>query len=98
MIAAYRERLTPGSFIAVSHIASEQAGPELRAQVTRLVDACAAADEHVYIRSHREILDWFEGMRLVEPGLVCLPDWRPDNLLEQEAVARALGYGGVARV
>ncbi len=99
LVATYRRRLAPGSFLAVSHIASEEAGPELQAEVSRLVDAYAAADEHVYVRTHREILSWFdEEASLVEPGLVCLPDWRPDNVLEQSSVARPLGYGGVALV
>ena len=99
LIATYRRRLAPGSFVAISHIASEQASPELQAEVARLVGAYAAADEHVYVRTHREILGWFdEGMRLVEPGLVCLPDWRPDSPQEQASVARPLGYGGVAQV
>jgi hypothetical protein len=44
-------------------------------------------------------MDWFdEGLSLVEPGLVCLPDWRPDGTQEQKAEARPLGYGGVAEV
>ncbi|GGP75256.1 SAM-dependent methyltransferase [Saccharothrix coeruleofusca] len=98
LIAAYRERLAPGSFLAISHIASEQAAPELQAEVGRLVDAYAAADEYVHVRTHAEILRWFEGADLVEPGLVRLPDWRPDNLVEQKSVAAPLGYGGVARI
>ncbi len=98
LVSTYRQRLAPGSFLAISHIADEQAPPELRAEVARLVDAYAAADEHVHIRTHRQVLGWFEGMDLVEPGLVCLPDWRPDDPLEQRSVARPLGYGGLARV
>ncbi|MBB5956997.1 hypothetical protein FHS29_003590 [Saccharothrix tamanrassetensis] len=99
LVATYRRRLAPGSFLAISHIASEQAGPALQAEVARLVEAYAAADEHVYVRTHRDILGWFDdGMTLVEPGLVCLPDWRPDDHLEQQSAARPLGYGGVGRV
>lgn len=100
LVETYRRRLAPGSFVAISHIASEQAGPELQAEVAWLVGAYAAADEHVYVRTHQEILGWFDdGMQLVEPGLVCLPDWRPDNPPpEQPSVARPLGYGGVAEV
>jgi hypothetical protein len=99
LVRSYRRRLTPGSFVAVSHLASEQAAPELRAEVDRLVDAYAATGEHVYVRTHREILGWFdEGTSLVEPGLVCLPDWRPEDSRERTSAARPLGYGGVARV
>jgi hypothetical protein len=29
-------------------------------------------------RTHEQILDLFAGLDLVEPGLVLVPDWRPD--------------------
>ncbi|MEU4805376.1 SAM-dependent methyltransferase [Actinosynnema sp. NPDC023587] len=99
LIAHYRERLAPGSLVALSHIASELASPELRAEVARLVQAYAAADEYVHVRTHEDILAWFDGMTLVEPGLVCLPDWSTDGRVEDgDSVARPLGYGGVGRV
>ncbi|MBW4718814.1 SAM-dependent methyltransferase [Saccharothrix obliqua] len=99
LVAAYRERLAPGSFLAISHIASEEAAPELQDEVARLVSAYAAADEHVYVRTRQEVLDWFDdGVSLVEPGLVFLPDWRPDTPVEADSPARPLGYGGVAEV
>ncbi|GAA1286400.1 SAM-dependent methyltransferase [Saccharothrix xinjiangensis] len=98
LVATYRERLAPGSLLAISHIADEHAAPGVRAEVARLVDACAAADEYVHVRTHEEVLARFEGTRLVEPGLVFLPDWRPDSPAERESAARPLGYGGVAEV
>ena len=30
------------------------------------------------LRSRAQIMDLFKGFDLVEPGLVSLPDWRPD--------------------
>ncbi|MGM1057663.1 SAM-dependent methyltransferase [Saccharothrix sp. Mg75] len=98
LVATYRERLAPGSLLAISHIADEHAAPELRAEVARLVDAYAAADEYVHVRTRAEVLAWFGGADLVEPGLVFLPDWRPDTPSELDSPARALGYGGVARI
>ncbi|MBY8850714.1 ATP-binding cassette domain-containing protein [Saccharothrix sp. MB29] len=71
----------------------------LRAEVARLVDAYAAADELVFVRTRAEVLEWFgDDASLVDPGLVFLPDWRPDTPAEHDSPARALGYGGVARV
>jgi trans-aconitate methyltransferase len=97
LVAAYRERLAPGSFLAISHITDEHAEPQLREQVARLVAMYQQADEHVYVRTRAEITSWFDGMELVDPGVTYLPDWRPDSLHEAENVARPLGYGGVAR-
>lgn len=97
LVRRYRERLAPGSYLAISHIADEEAGPQLREEVARLVAAYAHADEHVYVRTKAEITSWFDGMELVPPGVTFLPDWRPDGPEEADDPARLLGYGGVAR-
>lgn len=31
------------------------------------------------LRSREEILRFFAGLDLIDPGLVQVPDWRPDN-------------------
>ncbi|MGA8116684.1 MAG: SAM-dependent methyltransferase [Actinocatenispora sp.] len=98
LVATYRDRLAPGSLLALSHITVDDADDELRAEVDRLVGAYRAANENVYVRTHAEMLSWFDGMRLVEPGFVLLPDWRGDDQGEQRSPARVLGYGGVGRV
>lgn len=97
LVRAFREPLAPGSYLAISHIADEAAPPKQRAEVARLIASYELADEHVYLRSREEIASWFEGMQLLEPGVVLLPDWRPDSPDEADDPARLFGYGGVAR-
>jgi SAM-dependent methyltransferase len=97
LVRTYRERLVPGSYLAISHIADEHAPAELREQVATLVAAYAQANEHVYVRERTEIESWFDGMEMVEPGVVFLSDWRPETPEEAQNVARPLGYGGAAR-
>ncbi|HEX3789048.1 MAG TPA: SAM-dependent methyltransferase [Pseudonocardiaceae bacterium] len=99
LIRAYRDHLAPGSLVAVSTLTEEHASPTLRAELDRLRAAYAAVGEPVYPRDHAEILSWFDGLELVEPGLVTLPEWHNDNDPGQlENIARPLGYGAVARV
>lgn len=46
-----------------------------------------------------EVAQFFEGLELVEPGLVCIPLWRPeseDDLLFDQP-ARSNGYAAVGR-
>jgi hypothetical protein len=95
LVQTYRQQLAPGSYLAISHIAGEHAPAEQRAELSRLVAAYGQAGEHVYVRGREEISSWFDGMVLVEPGVVHLPDWRPDIPGEFRNV-RQLGYGGVA--
>jgi O-methyltransferase involved in polyketide biosynthesis len=98
LIRAYRERLAPGSLVAVSTLTEEHAGPELRAEMGRLRAAYEQAGEPVYPRNHAEILSWFDGLDVAEPGLVTLPEWHSQDPEELQDTARPLGYGAVARV
>lgn len=97
LVAAYRERLAPGSQLAISHLADEHAPPEQREQVATLVAAYQQAGEQVFARTREEIGSWFDGMELLKPGVTFLPDWRPDSSTEAHDPARLLGYGAVAR-
>ncbi|HEX4391131.1 MAG TPA: SAM-dependent methyltransferase [Mycobacterium sp.] len=90
--------LAPGSLVAVSTLTDEHADPDLRAEMGRLRAAYEQAGEPVYPRGHADILTWFDGLDLVEPGLVTLPEWYTDDADELSDGARPLGYGAVARV
>jgi hypothetical protein len=75
LIRSYRDRLSSGSLVAVSTLTDEHAGPALRTELDRLRAAYAEAGEPVYPRNHAEILPWFDGTELIEPGLVTPPEW-----------------------
>ncbi len=96
LLAAYRAHLVPDSYLAISTLTDEHANPELKAEVGRLQAAYARIGDPLTVRSHAEILRWFDGMELVEPGLVTLPEWHTDDLEELDSPARDLGYGALA--
>ena len=50
-------------------------------------------------RTREEILSYFEGLELLEPGLVPLPEWRPETGDHQAApgITYHIFVGGVAR-
>jgi len=98
LIRAYCDHLASGSLVAVSTLTDEHASPELRAELDRLRGAYAEAGEPVYSRDHAEILTWFDGLELIDPGLVTLPEWHTDDAAELVDMARSLGYGAVARI
>jgi hypothetical protein len=98
MLRAYREHLTAGSYLAVSTFARDQASPELYSETVTAQEMYRRMGEPVYFRTWAEVNEWFVGTELVSPGLVLLPDWRPDDDTEQANPARTLGYGGVGRV
>jgi SAM-dependent methyltransferase len=97
LVRTYRQRLASGSLLAISHLCDEQAPPQQRQQVAEAVAFYQHATEQLHVRGRQEITSWFEGMQLVDPGLVFLPDWRPETDREDNDPARLLGYGAVAR-
>ena len=50
----------------------------------------------VVLRSYDEVVRLFDGLALVDPGLVPLDQWRPD-LGQAHIRLRATAHGGVAR-
>ena len=74
IIAKFRERLAPGSYLAISVGTSDGADPDMLAEATQTY---AGARMPFMLRSRAQILDLFDGFDLVEPGLVSLPEWRP---------------------
>ena len=49
-------------------------------------------------RTREEIAHYFDGLELVDPGLVFLPEWRPDSLLTYPlSIGQRLMIGGIAR-
>jgi hypothetical protein len=87
LVAALRGRLLTGGYVLVSHATRP---------TTWLAAAGTAAARHP--RSRAEILRFFAGTRLVEPGLVHLPLWRPDPGEHLNFPQRLAIYAGIGRV
>ena len=89
------EPLAPGSYLVLSHGGLDPRS-EISDAVTRLYRASGI---HVQGRTREEILPFFDGLELVEPGVVMPHRWRPESE-EARAAAEALDlwiFAGVAR-
>jgi hypothetical protein len=92
LVDRYLAAVPAGSFLMIVHPASD-IHPEASNQMqTQLNDRVAQKRRY---RSHDEVLEFFTGLELVEPGLVPAPQWRPDS--EAEAKAPTMAWCGVAR-
>ena len=87
--------LLPGSYVMVSHISFDGASDEALERGVRFYRA--ASD--IRVRTREEIRQFFDGLELVEPGLVRAPLWLPEDpddvLLDRPE--RYLGFVGVGR-
>jgi hypothetical protein len=76
-VAAFRDVCAPGSYLALSHITAPEQNTE---GATAAADVYKAkATSPAILRSPTEVQRYFDGYELVEPGLVRLPQWRPDD-------------------
>jgi hypothetical protein len=80
-----------GSFLCISHPASD-INPAAAEAASRYN---ALAGQPARLRDRAEVERLFDGLELVEPGVVALPQWRPGS--EFEARTPAAAWGGVAR-
>jgi S-adenosyl methyltransferase len=81
-----------GSHLFIVHPSSDlrpEASAKMAANLNRTV-----AQKRTY-RSHAEVVRFFDGLDLVEPGVVPAPQWRPDTA--EEAAAPTMAWCGVAR-
>jgi len=76
-VATLRDALAAGSYVAIAHPSREDAPPALLEQVNKLT---ASAPSRYQYRTLAKIRDFFDGLDLVEPGLVHTPLWRPESL------------------
>ncbi|WP_329303000.1 SAM-dependent methyltransferase [Streptomyces sp. NBC_00659] len=95
-VAELRDALAPGSMLVVTH-ASFEGIPLSREQAEGTVDVYKDIRNPLIMRTREEIARFFEGYDMVEPGLVPMPDWRPDTASEDEDPYSFSGFGGVGR-
>jgi hypothetical protein len=91
IVARLVDAVPSGSYLAMSHIASDMtpAISDAGSRVSKFI-----RQEQTY-RSHAEVLRFFDGLELVEPGLARIQEWRPNSELESKSPA--VLWGGVAR-
>jgi hypothetical protein len=91
-LARYLSTLAPGSYLVLSHAAERSMTPT---DVDRLYETSANPGVR---RTPEEIKSFFDGLELVEPGLVWTPQWRPDSQDDvPDDPESALVMAGVAR-
>jgi hypothetical protein len=82
----------PGSYVVISHAASDLDTGAMISMTNRLNELMA---QQAVPRTHREVAAFFAGLDLVEPGLVRIPDWRPASV--SDTAVRAQMWGAIGR-
>jgi hypothetical protein len=94
-VATLRDALAPGSYVALCHGTAD--GNPARMQALGKVYT-SSVPAPVDGRSRADILRFFDGFELVEPGLVYISQWRPGGpAAELTAKSHVWGLVGVGR-
>jgi O-methyltransferase involved in polyketide biosynthesis len=92
IVASLMAAVPPGSFLVISHAASDIDPAETAEMIGRLNEHLAEGN---YIGRPRDVVArFFDGLELVEPGVVKVTQWQPRSWLE--ARGPAFLWGGVA--
>jgi hypothetical protein len=81
----------PGSYLVLSQPAKDMI-PEKAAQAEAALSQ--AMRQKVQFRTNAEVSRFFDRLKLVEPGVVHLPEWRPDEPVDPDGPVTGM-WGGV---
>jgi O-methyltransferase involved in polyketide biosynthesis len=94
LLERYVEALVPGSHVVLSQVTSD-ISPE---GVAKAAGLFRQSGTPFFPRTHAEFSRFFDGLELLDPGVVAVSEWRPE---EEDLAAQAEGvvpvYAGVAR-
>jgi S-adenosyl methyltransferase len=96
LVRRYMDAVPSGSYLASSNLTGDFT-PEAMAETKAALDEDMA--EPFVLRTHEEIARFYDGLEFIEPGLVNVNEWHPDDGIPAmpDGVVVAPIYGGVAR-
>jgi len=92
IVAQLKDAMPPGSSLALSQVASD-IEPEQMAEAASQYNMRARETQRH--RTRAEVTRFFDGLELLEPGVVVVPQWRPGSTAEAETHSGM--WGGVGR-
>ncbi len=94
VVSRYRDAVAPGSQLALTHLTDEV----MNESTSRTVDLMKQTQDHIHPRARTEVLGFFDGFELIEPGLTTVTRWLPDRDTHPEAAPHARRLlAGIAR-
>ena len=92
VVAAYRDAVPAGSYLAFSHF-TQDLQPE---EMAGIVEVMKKSQNPIFPRTRTEVEGFFSGFELAEPGIVPLPLWRPEGTNTDDPDKAGI-YGAVGR-
>jgi hypothetical protein len=93
IVARVMDAVPSGSYLALSHLGRDFLPPETLRQMEDL--SRGNIQQQFAYRSRDQVMRFFDGMDLVEPGMVAIEDWRPEP--GSTEVGKSALWGAVGR-
>ncbi|GAA1623765.1 hypothetical protein J3R03_005704 [Actinoplanes couchii] len=93
MVRELLDAAAPGSYLVATNSTKDFVSPEAGARYDAML-ASGAVD--AWPRDHAVFSGFFDGLDLLDPGVVAMCDWRPDSP-DRPTPAETSMYGAVAR-
>jgi S-adenosyl methyltransferase len=87
-----KDHMAPGSYLAVSHVTGDDIPPDALQQAHAVYEKASAPG---VARERDDIDRFFDGLVMLAPGLVNVPDWRPDHIVRKPR--ETFFYAGIGR-
>jgi hypothetical protein len=94
IVDRFRAAMRSGGYLVLCHITGDYHSPEAVAQ---WIEVFGGMKEPMVPRSHEQVGRYFDGMELVDPGLVRAGEWRPEAPGGAPSPMTGWLLGGVAR-
>jgi len=91
IVAKLMDAVPSGSYLVLSHVASD-IDPEQIAEATARLNQLSR--QRFTLRDHAQVLHFFDGLDVLEPGVARVEEWRAPEL---ETLDRSAMWGGVGR-
>ena len=91
IVAKLMDAVPSGSYLVLSHVASDIDAEQIAEATARLNQL---SHQHFTLRDHAQVLRFFDGLELLEPGVVRVEEWRAPEL---EIRDRSAMWGAVGR-
>jgi hypothetical protein len=96
-VAQLVDIVAPGSYLVVSHTASDVDGGQMAQAAKRQEELTRPVRWRLVPRSREEVTRLLDGLELVDPGVVTIDQWRPSSPESPAATGPVPWYGAVAR-
>ncbi|MCO6011333.1 SAM-dependent methyltransferase [Actinoallomurus purpureus] len=95
-IAWLRDAIPSGSYLAISHVVFDTR-PDVVEPIEEIYQAILERPGEKAARTRDQVLPFFDGFELLDPGLVYVRQWHPENPLNARAPEKVWMVGGVGR-